>query len=131
MTPEHRGDGLGPREILNSARDLVSHPHPATAGLWPRAAALLVWQLVGTALGALFLLVALAGMISVPRRILAEPLLLICAAIVLYQIALVGALLYHPRHMNGIFVFLVPFFVIGVDRGVALVGQARSFATSK
>lgn len=102
------------------------HPKPA-----PRAVALLVWQLVGTALGALFLLIALAGMISVPRRILAEPLLLICAAIVLYQIALVGALLYHPRHMNGIFVFLVPFFVIGVDRGVALVGQARSFATSK
>ena len=105
-------------------------------GVWenqnpsPGALAVLGWQLVGAGLGALFLLVALAGMVSHPKRILAEPLLQICAALVLYQIAMVGALQYQPRHMNGVFLFLIPFFILAIERGSALVGRVRRDATS-
>ena len=95
-------------------------------GLQPSsgALALLGWQLIGGALGAIFLLVALAGMLSAPKRLLAEPLLLLCALVVLYQLALVGALQYQPRHMNGVFVFLVPFFLLAVDRLARLARRA-------
>ena len=90
------------------------------------ALALIGWQLAGGALGAIFLLVALAGMLAAPRRLINEPLFLICALVVLYQVALVGALQYQPRHMNGVFVFLVPFFLQAVDHVVALASRARS-----
>ena len=50
----HRGDGLGPQEVLRLARDLVSRPDPATAGLWPRAAALLARQALESALATLW-----------------------------------------------------------------------------
>ena len=90
------------------------------------ALALIGWQLAGGALGAIFLLVALAGMLAAPRRLINEPLFLMCALVVLYQVALVGALQYQPRHMNGVFVFLVPFFLQAVDHVVALASRARS-----
>lgn len=83
----------------------------------------MAWQVVGTGLGALFMLVALLGMITTPRRILREPLLGVCACVVVYQIVLVGALQYSPRHMNGVFAFLIPFFLIAIERATALAGR--------
>ena len=63
-------------------------------------------------------------MLAAPKRLLSEPLLLLCAVVVLYQVALVGALQYQPRHMNGVFIFLVPFFLLAVDRLARLARRA-------
>ena len=77
-------------------------------------------------------LVALSGMLLARGRLVTEPLLLICALVVLYQVALVGALQYQPRHMNGVFVFLVPFFLLAIesaaDRTAALASRLRQRA---
>src|SRR5262249_52865661 len=38
------------RKLLDAARDLLQRPDPATAGIWPRASALLVRQALESAL---------------------------------------------------------------------------------
>jgi hypothetical protein len=38
------------RQVLDAARDLLQRPDPATAGLWPRASALLARQALETTL---------------------------------------------------------------------------------
>ena len=42
--PDHRPEGSGARPLLDQARALLGRADPKTAGLWPRAAALLARQ---------------------------------------------------------------------------------------
>jgi hypothetical protein len=42
--------GMAPRELLAAARDMLQRPASTTAGLWPRAAALLARQALEQAL---------------------------------------------------------------------------------
>ncbi len=52
--PDVKGKDVTPTDLLNAARTMVTQSRPGTAGLWPRAAALLGRQALEAALDELW-----------------------------------------------------------------------------
>jgi hypothetical protein len=87
---------------------------PASRGQRPgaRVYAALVYWAAAKAAGALFVTVAIAGLLVALWRGIKSPLLLLLAAYVAYQILLMVALATEPRYLNGLYLALVPFFIV-------------------
>jgi hypothetical protein len=68
------------------------------------------------AIGALFVLVSIVGLLVMVVRGFGSPLLFVLAAYIGYQIALLLVLATDPRHLNGLYLAMVPFFLAAVWR---------------
>jgi 4-amino-4-deoxy-L-arabinose transferase-like glycosyltransferase len=112
--------GLNPniREIEAQGRaDRISSPSPS-ASVWVA----LAWQTSGVALGAIFVLFGLAGIVLARRRLANDGVLSLFALAIAVQFAVMGALQYLPRHTTSLYPMLAPF----AATSIAACGRLRS-----
>lgn len=81
----------------------------------PRVYVALAHWVVLKSAGVLFVLVSLCGLVASLHRGLRSPILLLLDAYIGYQFMVVLLLGTEPRHLNGLFLALVPFFVIAAS----------------
>lgn len=89
----------------NDAKDPALRPGPRVYGAF-------VYWVVSKLLGAIFVTVAMAGLLLAAWRGIQSPLLLTLASYVVYQFLLLLVLATEPRYLNGLYPALVPFFIL-------------------
>ena len=78
------------------------------------------------AIGALFVVLSFLGLALALVRGVGSPLLLVLATYIGYQVALLLVLATDPRHLNGLYLPMVPFFLTLITSGYALVRRKHS-----
>jgi len=90
------------------------------SGDWDRVslglgtAVALAFPVGALAIGVVFVLTSLAGMVVAFRRLSAHPFYALLASMVLTRFGAISISQYQPRHLNGIFPYLAPFFVLAI-----------------
>ena len=92
----------------------------------PVSVAVMLLLLAATALGAAFLVLSLLGLVTSARRITTEPFYMLMASVVMYQWLTVSLLQYQPRHVNGIYLCSIPFFLAGARLLFAQLARLRA-----
>ena len=103
--------------LRQSFKALVTSPVETVEGPFTaRVYSAFAYWVALKALGALFVLVSLAGLLASLVRPKPSPLLFLLALLVIYQLLLLVFLSTEPRHLNGLFPALVPFFVVALSQ---------------
>jgi hypothetical protein len=122
------------REYVKELRPYPASSHgglPAAARADPKAVLALVYWISAKALGALFVIISLVGLLLMLfLRRTWSPLLLLLAGFLLYQSVLLMALTTEPRYLNGLYLPLVPFFLFAWTFAVGRQSRAAGAPAS-
>ena len=80
----------------------------------PRVYVAFAYWALAKAVGALFVIISIAGLIVVLVRGFGSPLVFVLAAYIGYQLVLLLVLATDPRHLNGLYLAMIPFFLAAV-----------------